>query len=413
MRRALLALACLTAFAAAASAAPAVALPAVASPAVAASAVTAPAYHGEAQLLVDEPDLLGAMRTMIRGAKTSLLVDYYIFGGPQGAEIARLLAERQAAGVRVAVLLDAGLGTMPAVRAQTEPVLRTLLTAGIPVRLWASATSRPGARSCDHNKVLVADEGEAIVSSMNLGGPLIASHDAGVWLTGGAARAIAQQVRAAFDAAPQLAFEEPAPWPTHDLPAPRGEARVRLWPTEPAHPAWDGARATVVSALEGARASVEVELLKLTDPAAIAALIAATQRGVQVRVLLDPGRHGRVIPGGLAPAGLYNLAAAKQLAAGGADVRWYVPRAHELALHIKAARIDGRRLLIGSTNWTTDGFTRNRELLLDINGGAAPGQFGPVFEAAWTERSEPVAFAWGPLAELQLALYRGMTALAD
>ena len=378
--------------------------------------VPPPAFRGEAQLLVDEADLVPAILAMIARARRSVLVDYFIFGGPAAGRLVDALIERRRAGVAVAVLLDPALGSLPAIKAACQVELERLRAAGIAVRLFAPPPLGPGATPArDHAKVVAVDGEEAVVSSMNLGGALLVSHDLGVWLTGMAAREIARDARAAFERAPQTHPEGGRPWPKPEPPEARGESQLRVLATDPAHPdpAWQPTRPALLTTIHAARRGIDVMMLKLTDPDVLAALAAAAARGVAVRVLLDPGRHGRLLPGGWAPEGLYNLAAARQLADAGVAVRWYRPRPAELALHAKAAGFDGRALLIGTPNWTDDGFRRNRETAVLVTGGPAPLAFAPVFEEAWTHRSDAPAFLPGPLLGAQLGLYGALTRLAD
>lgn len=377
---------------------------ALAAPAQAAN----PAYQGDAQLLVDTTDTVGALQAMVRKARHSILVDYFLLAGPQGEALAGELIRRHQEGLAVRVMLDPSLGRLPALKQAAQRVVTAFNRAGVPVRYYpvAEMARRTGHSVVrDHNKAVVVDLAEAYVGSLNFGPESLTSHDVGVWFTGNAAHALGLEILAAFEAG-EFATAVLAPaWPSHDLPVPRGDARIRFVPTGLSG---GEARNTVIEALNGAVQRVDVLLFKLADPEVETALIAARRRGVEVRVLLDPGRFDQVAGGPWVPPSVFNLEAARRLAAGGVAVKWYTPRPGELALHAKAALVDRTTLLVGSTNWTRDGFDTNHEAMLAIAHGAAPRSFQAIFEADWRERSEAVQFLPSPLVDGQIWLYRGL-----
>ena len=91
------------------------------------------------------------------------------------------------------------------------------------------------------------------------------------------------------------------------------------------------------------------------QPAAVAAeLVRASQRGVEVTVILDPGRTSQ----------LENRVAAGMLARNGVRVRF---TSRHRTTHVKAISIDDRFALIGSHNLTQSALAHNNELsvLLD------------------------------------------------
>ena len=48
----------------------------------------------------------------------------------------------------------------------------------------------------------------------------------------------------------------------------------------------------LVDAIDGARKSIRIKMFLFSDPSLLAAVIAAHQRGVTVRVMLNPARRG-------------------------------------------------------------------------------------------------------------------------
>src|SRR5262249_33563245 len=111
----------------------------------------------------------------------------------------------------------------------------------------------------------------------------------------------------------------------------------------------DTSRAALTDLIAGATASLAIETEELTDPAIVAALTAARARGVAL-TLAWPGP---------ADAG----SAFTTLAAAGAVVRAVAAP----AIHAKGVVADGRRLYLGSANFTATSLDRNRELGLRID----------------------------------------------
>src|SRR5262249_35707876 len=99
---------------------------------------------------------------------------------------------------------------------------------------------------------------------------------------------------------------------------------------------------------DGAQKSLYIYNQEIKDPTVIEHLIAAKQRGVDVKVLLAAPRSS-------ADA---NLATVDQLRGAGIDAAFY----HQYYLHAKAMVADGNNAFIGSQNFSTGGLNNNREL---------------------------------------------------
>ena len=117
----------------------------------------------------------------------------------------------------------------------------------------------------------------------------------------------------------------------------------------------------IVAEIGAARREILVQAYSFTSPEIVAALVAATKRGVAVRALLDvsnvkPGHDGRP------PAGKH---AAEALAMAGAEVR--IDEAHEIA-HNKVIILDRVRVITGSFNFSRSAQTRNAENVAVLDG---------------------------------------------
>ena len=128
-------------------------------------------------------------------------------------------------------------------------------------------------------------------------------------------------------------------------------------------------RPRVLELLRGARRTIDVEAMYITDPEVVSALVQAEARGVAVRVLLnDPS------------TGFLSTAAVRALENAGAEVR----RLPSLFIHAKVMVVDRAWLFLGSENFSANSLGRNREAGLvlgetDVDVLAALG----VLEGDW------------------------------
>jgi phosphatidylserine/phosphatidylglycerophosphate/cardiolipin synthase-like enzyme len=122
------------------------------------------------------------------------------------------------------------------------------------------------------------------------------------------------------------------------------------------------------AALSSARVRLWAEVYTLTDADVLLALAAAHQRGVDVRVLLDPSQP-------------YNRHSFDGLRSAGVPVRWY-PVPPGTLLHAKIGLFDAE-LLLGSANWTYSGLDVNHELDIETQNPQAVAAYGSRFQLDW------------------------------
>jgi phosphatidylserine/phosphatidylglycerophosphate/cardiolipin synthase-like enzyme len=161
----------------------------------------------------------------------------------------------------------------------------------------------------------------------------------------------------------------------------------------------------VLGAIAGARRSVYLQAYELQDPRVLGALERARGRGVDVRVLLDPGDVDPFTPLGWAPKGVLNAAGLRRMVDARVATRVFRPFGAVRTAHMKLLLVDGERLLAGSLNFSRGGFEWAYETDLEVFGGRAPGQARARFLADW-ERAEASRGA-GWLAEALCAYYNG------
>ncbi len=267
------------------------------------------------------------IRQLIEGARHRVDVEVYELGR---ADLAADLVEAHRRGLEVTVVTDPSVPSSEAAAAH-------LRATGVAVSVYPVRR-----QMIDHVKLLVVDGGDAaVVGGINWGSSSDRNHDFDALVRGPAARNL------------ERVF-------LRDLAT---TGRAVIVPPEAVDPAVvvattlpdTGIHPLALELVDGAHATLDLELFVLTDTAVVHALERAHARGVRVRLLLDPEQRP-------------SDASAEQLRAAGVEVRLY--RGAGEKLHAKAAVADAHRVLFGSANWTAGGFVRNHEL--DIGLDSAP-----------------------------------------
>lgn len=130
---------------------------------------------------------------------------------------------------------------------------------------------------------------------------------------------------------------------------------------------------TVLDLINAATNSIEFLQLEVHDDRAVqaieAALAAAVKRGVRVRGLLDDGVD-------------FNAAAIERLLALGVEAKLDTPAK---MLHSKLVVVDGRIVLLGSTNWTGNSMGNNNETNVRLDDPVLADLFGRYVAALWID----------------------------
>lgn len=360
--------------------------------------------ENEADVLYDMATF-EAMEQLIQRAEKSIKLDYYIFSGPTAKRLAELIVAKHKSGVKAQVIVDHQLGTLPELKSQSKAVLDILKAGGVPLATHSTTPLVESAKGAtiDHNKYFVVDDREALVGSMNLAKKFYNYHDLMMHVRGPIALDLSRQFdfdwyHATHPKAPApraLVHVEPA---SVQAPGPEGAGMVRLVGTGLGRKTgWEALKPL----LANAKTSIHVQMHELGDGPALDALIAAHRRGVDVRIILDPGIIDEFVPIiHKGPRGIVNAVAVDQLLKAKVNVRHYRTDDRFTTAHMKLAVIDGQVLFAGSTNWTPGGFERVAETNLEIHGGRAPAQAEAQFAQDWVQRAVPAE----PPSALALAL---------
>jgi len=134
----------------------------------------------------------------------------------------------------------------------------------------------------------------------------------------------------------------------------------------------DDAATPILDAIGQAQTSLCVKMFIFSDPALLAAVIAAKRRGVHVRVMLNPARRSGEDD---------NEGTRQELARSGVDV---IDSKPALALtHEKSMVIDSRTAFVKSLNWETKNLTRTRDYAVVTDHRHEVDEIVACFEADW------------------------------
>ena len=262
------------------------------------------------------------LRLLIDAAHVTVHVEVYEFNHPQ---LVDAVLRAHARGVDVTVIDDPS-------EISSAATAQRLRAAGV------SVMDYPVRRlMIDHVKLLVVDGSVAVVGGINWGTKSPANHDYDAMIRGPAVHNLDRVFDRDLVTCGVIAA----------VPALVLDAGITVASTLP------GAeiRPLALQLIDAAAHTLRLELFVLTDSAIVHALEAARQRGVDVRLLLDPSQHS-------------SDPSYQSLLSAGVPVRWYRTRGE--LLHAKAIVADSDGVLFGSANWSGGGFDRNHELDIEM-----------------------------------------------
>src|SRR6202011_829271 len=111
----------------------------------------------------------------------------------------------------------------------------------------------------------------------------------------------------------------------------------------------------LLDAIANATKSIHICIYEFGDTDIANALVVASKRGVDVRVIADTNANYAKYLNAMKNVNLHgtpNLVTTNILREGGVPVKWYVAQSAGQELHMKMAVIDHERLILGSTNFT-------------------------------------------------------------
>jgi len=131
----------------------------------------------------------------------------------------------------------------------------------------------------------------------------------------------------------------------------------------------------ILDAINGARTALNIRMFLFTDDTLLAAVIAAKQRGVKVRVMLNPARR---------TGETENEAARKALVDAGIEVRDSNPK-FDLT-HQKSMVIDDQLGFVESLNWEPKDLTETRDYAVLTTHELETREMVDCFDADWSQQ---------------------------
>ncbi len=341
---------------------------------------------------------------MISGARASIDLEHFYLSHQPGEALQPVLdalGVAAARGVKVRLLLDAGMGaTYPRTR-DSLAALPGFMVRGIDVKRQAGG-------GVQHAKLMVVDGTDAFVGSQNLDWRALSHiHELGLRMRdsvlAGAVARVFERDWASADTT------QPIPSPSTD--PPQWPRTVQLG-TSPAS-VWVGSspqsmgvglpweRDLILERIHAARRELVVQVLQYgvsghgrTDSTMHRALIAAAGRGVKVKLIVSDW-----VVGGRNEEALRDLARHK------VEVRvsrlpeysgGYIPFAR--VEHCKYMVTDNEWLWLGTSNWEPSYFTESRNLGVVVRNTPMAKQVRAIFETSWVA---PSALPYGPQTRLE------------
>ena len=325
----------------------------------------------------DEPqdEIFFNVKQGICNAKSSIQLEMFGFGQPI---LSDLLIAKARSGVKVQVVLDPVTPGDSYEKAK-DSLSKEMVAGGVDVRWYPVQNPAPGHKfaQIDHVKMLLLDGQQAIIGGMNWDAHSPENHDVDVKVEGPAVNRM--QWLFARDYVKSGGDKASLPPISPIQPRPDGDSLVSL-ATASEDTRDRSIRATLFRNIDNATQSIEAELFCITDPGLRQALIHAHQRGVNVKLLVNPleirGNH-------------VNERTVGALRKAGVEVRWYVPNLQTRSrLHAKMAVFDHDETVLGSANWSGNGLTWNHEADVDVIDPAIAAQYSYMFREDWLKGSD-------------------------
>jgi cardiolipin synthase A/B len=160
----------------------------------------------------------------------------------------------------------------------------------------------------------------------------------------------------------------------------------------------DDSAQPILDAIAAAEKSLRIKMFLFSDPALLAAVIAAQKRGVKVRVMLNPARRGGEPE---------NEATRKKLEKAGVNVIDSNPAF--AVTHEKSMVVDDEIAFVKSLNWETKNLTETRDYAVITAHGNEVKEIIDCFEADWHRKE----FDVGKQARLIWCNYNGRDRIAE
>ena len=321
--------------------------------------------------------LYDAMIAAIDGAQEAIFFETFIWKGDAlGALFKERLERKAAAGIQVYVIFDSFANLVVAPSFKRFPATIHKLEYRTLEHVWYALDPRRYAR--DHRKLLVVDNQIAFVGGFNIG-KLYATQwrDTHLRIRGPAARELAYTFADFWnnnrEHRPPITTVPSRPWP----------GSIKIHCNDPARLLFP-IRGMYLDAINRARSHIYLtNAYFIPDRVVLSALVAAAERGVDVRVLL-PWRSNHVTADWLAHSGFGACLRA------GIRLFGY----QNAMIHAKAATIDGIWSTVGTANLDRLSLAGNYEINVEVVDADFAVEMERIFETDLTNAFELTLDRW-------------------
>lgn len=344
------------------------------------------------QLYIDREEILPMITTAIKGAQKSIQMDLFLLGGNIGLEIAEILVKKRDEGIDLKLTFDPNLGFNGPTQAEVYKVIQYLQKNKVDFRLYplqlipkVTEGFLKNKFQIDHNKNTVIDGSTFIIGGFNLFDVGVVNRDLMLKIEGPTAKDASDLLTYEWLLSDKFTGKIPTKYVYVTKSVPEGDAMVKIVKTAANE---STTKENLINIINSAQKSVYLAVLEFSDMDVVQALVRASKRGVDVKVLMDKKDTNDKYAGGVPIPSFYpNIMPAVELFKNQVPVRWYDPRFKEQELHMKMCVVDGQKLIAGSTNFTRQAFTTFRETSVLVEGGSAPDKMIKTFMEDWVNHS--------------------------
>lgn len=308
---------------------------------------------------VQDKEVVPSMTSFIQSAKESIDIDIFSIKSP---EMANQLCKKAKQGVKIRVVTNLG-GKLKIHQDRNKKVLKKMKDAGIDVRLYPVTRA---VNQFNHSKMVIVDKKAALLGTRNWGYSYGKDDDKDTvfYFSGGTVK----EARGIFEKDWGKCGGKPETVNPDD-----NNPSVNLFRSAPLSPK---IYTELKHSIMDAQKTMDISAYWLSDKGVIKEVAKAKQRGVKVRVFMSNYPE--------------NKFADKYFIDHGVDFRVYDQKETKTEgndYHRKIAVIDGKKVIMGSCDWTPQGFHLNNEVNMTAKDEKLASHMTKLFEEDWKNRS--------------------------
>ncbi|WP_407308741.1 phospholipase D-like domain-containing protein [Desulfosporosinus sp. SB140] len=295
-------------------------------------------------LFLDNNAIYNRTLSLIQSAQSSIYIEQFEFDDPR---LIQLLLDKSRAGLDVRILLDQW-------QKQNWSTLDQLKSQNVSVQYYPAQKGQS-----DHTKMLIVDQGKALIYGPSWTAKGFQAHDLAVELSGKSAWKAAGLYSKDWEFTTTFPLNVPK---TTTLP----DDNIILATNA-------NVKQQLLEQISSSTKTIWIENSEITEPDLVQALIDAAGKGRDIRIIVDSSVATQT------PVTL------EKLKASGISIRYYPS---QTSLGIRLAIIDSKSFLMSSSEWTRYSFVVNHEFSITIPSPTASVKLAQVFQQDW-DKSKP------------------------